>query len=148
MYSHSQIQRPLLVQTQYYIACNTIYWILQHKYHICYLLHYLDNFFTASSPNLSECSNNLKIMLTLCKHINKPVKSSKIEGPSTHLSFLGIIINTVNIQASISEERKQDLLSLLLSFKSHCKCTKQQLLSLIGKLSFACKVIDIPQTIN
>ena len=41
------------------------------------------------------------------------MKSSKIEGPSTRLSFLGIIIDTSNMQASISEERKQNLSSLL-----------------------------------
>ena len=80
-------------------------------------------------------------MLSLCEHINVPVKSSKIKGPSTCLSFLGIIIDTSNMQAGISEERKQDLSSLLLSFKCRQKCTKQQLLSLTGKLSFACKVI-------
>ena len=32
-------------------------------------------------------------------------------GPSTHLSFLGIIINTINMLASISEKCKQNLLS-------------------------------------
>ena len=120
---------------------TAIHWILQHRYHVCYLLHYLDNFFAAGSPDSEECSNNLKTMLSLCEHINAPIKSSKIEGPSTHLSFLGIIIDTAEMQASISEDHKQDLLSLLLSFESHHNCTKQQLLSLIGKLSFACKVI-------
>ena len=54
-------------------------------------------------------------MLSLCEHINAPVKSSKIEGPSTHLTFLGIIIDMSSMQASISEEHKQDLLS----FKCH-----------------------------
>ena len=29
-----------------------------------------------------------------------------------------------------------------MSFKSHCKYTKQQLVSLIGKLPFACKVVS------
>ena len=43
--------------------------------------------------------------------------------------------------ASISEEHKQDLISSLQSLLQHSKCTKRQLLSLIGKLSFACKVI-------
>ena len=120
---------------------TAIHWILQHRYQVRHLLHYLDDFFSAGSPDSEECSNNLKTMLSLCEHINAPVKSSKIEGPSTRLSFLGIIIDTAEMQASISEDRKQDLLSLLLSFKSRHKCTKQQLLSLIGKLSFACKVI-------
>ena len=59
---------------------TAIHWILQHKYHVCYLLHYLDDFFTAGSPDSSECSNNLTTMLSLCEHINAPVKPSKIEG--------------------------------------------------------------------
>ena len=119
----------------------TIHWTRQHRHHVCYLLLYLDNFFTAGSPDTNECYNNLMTMLALCKHINAPVKPSKIVGSSTCLLFLGIIIDTTNMQASISEDHKPDLLSLLLSLKSHHKRTKQQLLSLIGKLSFGCKVI-------
>ena len=69
-----------------------IHWTLQHKYHVHYLLHYLDDFFTARSPASDECSNNLITTLSLCEHINAPVKPPKIEFPSTYLSFLGIII--------------------------------------------------------
>ena len=42
--------------------------------------------------------------------------------------------------ASISDERKSLMLELQ-SFTTRKKCTKRQLLSLIGKLSFACKVV-------
>ena len=71
---------------------TAIHWILQHRYHVRHFLHYLDDVFTVGSPDSEECSNNLKTVLSLCKHINAPVKSSKIEGPSTRLSFLGIIL--------------------------------------------------------
>ena len=37
-------------------------------------------------------------ILSLCEHINAPVKLLKIECPSSHLSSLGIIINTTNMQ--------------------------------------------------
>ena len=80
-------------------------------------------------------------MLSLCQKINAPVKLTKVEGPSTNITFLGIVINTVTMTASISSERKQELLSALQSMIERRKCTKQQLLSLIGKLSFACKVV-------
>ena len=43
--------------------------------------------------------------------------------------------------ASISDECKSSMLEELQSFMQCKKCTKRQLLSLIGKLSFACKVI-------
>ena len=120
---------------------TAIHWILQHKYSIHHLLHYLDDFFTAGAPASQECSNNLSAMLSLCQRINAPVKPSKVEGPTTLLTFLGILIDTSTMTASITDERKQDLISSLQSLLQHSKCTKRQLLSLIGKLSFACKVI-------
>ena len=118
-----------------------IHWILQHKYSVYHLLHYLDDFFTAGAPASQECSSNLSAMLSLCRKINAPVKPSKIEGPTTRLTFLGVLIDTSTMTASITDERKQDLLSSLQSLLHRSKCTKRQLLSLIGKLSFACKVI-------
>ena len=47
---------------------------------------------------------------------------------------------------SISSEQKQELMSALQFMIEHRKCTKQQLLSLIGKLSFACKVVPAGRT--
>ena len=43
--------------------------------------------------------------------------------------------------ASNTDDRKQDLVSSLRSLLQQSKCTKRQFLSLIGKLSFVCKVI-------
>ena len=120
---------------------GAIHWSLQHNHGVRHVLHYLDDFFTAGSPCSTECSDNLQAMLSLCKHINAPVKASKIEGPSTQLTFLGIVIDTSNMTAGISQERKQDILFSLQSLRKRNKCTKHQLLSLVGKLSFACKVV-------
>ena len=66
---------------------------------------------------------------------------SKVEGPTTSLIFLGIHLNTITMKASISEERKSALLDELHWMKHRTKCTKRELLSLIGKLSFCCKVL-------
>ena len=118
-----------------------IHWILQHKYSVSHLLHYLDDFFTAGAPDTSECQNNLEAMLSVCQKINAPVKLTKVEGPSTSITFFGIVINTITMTASISSEGKQELLSALQSIIERRKCTKQQLLSLTGKLSFTCKVV-------
>ena len=45
------------------------------------------------------------------------------------------------MEASITSERKQSLLHELSLFYAREKCTKCELLSLAGKLSFACKVV-------
>jgi len=89
----------------------------------------------------TECADSLQSILFLCLTINAPVKSSKIEGPSTRITFLGIVIDIEEMTAGISLERKADLILSIQSFRRKDKCTKYQLFSLVGKLSFACKVI-------
>ena len=118
-----------------------IHWILTNNYEVQHLLYYLDDFLTAGPADSPVCSRNLNAMLTLCQNINAPVKTSKIEGPSTSITFLGIHLNTVTMEASITAERKESLLEELRDLHQQHKCTKRQLLSLIGKLSFSCKVL-------
>ena len=120
---------------------EAIYWTLTNNYGVQHLLHYLDDFLMAGPANSTICSQNLNAMLTLCEKINSPVKSSKIEGPSTSLTFLRIHLDTVTMEASITAERKESLLQELRYLHSWHKWTKRQLLSLIGKLSFSCKVL-------
>ena len=86
---------------------EAIHWILVNKYGVRHLLHYLDDFLTAGPSDSPTCNYNLTSMLSLCERINSPVKSSKIEGPSTSITFLGIHLNTITMEASITLERKQ-----------------------------------------
>jgi len=101
----------------------------------------LDDFFTAGSANSDTCEQNLHAMITLCKTLNAPIKPSKVEGPTTSLTFLGIHLNTISMEANITDERKQSLLQELTMLQHRRKCTKRELLSLIGKLSFSCKIL-------
>ena len=66
---------------------EAIHWTLVNKYGIHHLLYYLDDFLTAGSPDSPICSYNLNSMLSLCGRINAPIKSSKIEGPATSVTF-------------------------------------------------------------
>ena len=45
------------------------------------------------------------------------------------------------MEANITGERKQSLLQELTMLQHRHKCTKRKLLSLIGKLSFSCKIL-------
>ena len=80
-------------------------------------------------------------MLTLCQRTNVPIKAEKVVPPSIQITFLGIVIDTNATTASISNERKSLMLEESQLFVQHKKCTKRELLSLIGKLSFAWKVV-------
>lgn len=120
---------------------SAIHWIAQYNYSVRHLLHYLDDFFTAGAPDSQECAQNLASLLSVCEKLQAPVKQSKVEGPTTCLTFLGIVINTTTMAASISKERKDELLHSLQTLYTARKCTKHQLLSLVGKLAFACKIL-------
>ena len=76
-----------------------------------YSIIYVDGFFTAGSPGSVERLNNFQAMLLLCENTNAFIKTSKIEGPSTQLTFLGIVIDTDSMTSGISPESKQDFLS-------------------------------------
>ena len=49
------------------------------------------------------------------------------------------------MEANISKERKQSLLQELTMLQGRHKCTKRELLLLIGKLSFLCKILPAGQ---
>ena len=55
-------------------------------------------------------------------------------------------LNTVTMEASITAERKEFLLQELHYLCSQHECIKRQLLSLIGKLFFSCKVLPPGRT--
>ena len=120
---------------------EAIHWFLVSKYSVCHLLHYHDDVLTAGPPDSPICSNNLNSMLSLCECINAPIKSSKIEGPSTCITFLAIQLDTIAMEVSITPEHKEALLTELAQLYWRHSCKKIELLSLIGKFSFACKVV-------
>ena len=80
-------------------------------------------------------------MPSLCERGNAPIKPLKVESPSISLTFLGIHLNTTTMEASITSDWKQALLSKLLQLRYQLKRTKWALLSLIEKLSFCCKIL-------
>ena len=70
-----------------------------------------------------------------------PINKKKVDDPSTIITLLGIEIDTINMVCRLPQEKLLDLKSLLESWIVKKSCKKRELLSLIGKLSFACKVV-------
>ena len=69
----------------------------------------------------------------------------KVEGPTTVMTFLGIKLDTSAQQARLPQDKLRDIMAELNDFtQKHVQgstCSKWALLSLIGKLAFACKVV-------
>ena len=77
----------------------------------------------------------------VCDHLGIPVASEKLEGPTTGLTFLGIVLDTSAKQLRLPPDKLEELTGLIRCWLGRHKATKRELLSLIGKLSFAAKVV-------
>ena len=103
--------------------------------------HYLDDFWTCGPAEPShKCQTNLQLMLQTCSDLGFKVNPDKTVQPCTKLELLGIELDSENQQARISDERREEIMGLLLTWRSRKYCTKRQLQSLIGKLNFVCYV--------
>ncbi len=70
-----------------------------------------------------------------------PISPTKTEGPATKLVFLGIEIDSVSMTISLPPEKLSRLRVMIRDWESKRSCTKRELLSLIGYLQHACRVI-------
>lgn len=59
------------------------------------LWHYLDDYITCGAPDSDECQFNLQMLVDVCRHLGFPLAEEKLEGPTTSLVFLGILIDTI-----------------------------------------------------
>ena len=126
-------------------VADALEWILRHYFKVNHTFHYLDDFFFAGPAGSLACRRALQDMLSLCTALQAPLKAEKIVAPTTCLVLLGIELDTILMRARLPEEKLSALLEELRGFNSlHLNeglCTKRRLLSLIGKLAFACKVV-------
>ena len=109
------------------------------------VLHYLDDFFVAGSASSSECQDSLNTIMAVCEELQIPL-AEKQEGPATVITFLGILLDSENLEARLPPGKLQEIKQALSHWSRRQSCTKQQLLSLIGTLSFAAKVVPPGRT--
>ena len=120
---------------------DALEWIMRNKYYLKVLSHYLDDFFIAGPADSPQCRSNLIIIQQVFDKLGVPLAPDKLEGPTTVLTYLGIEIDSDDQVIRLPDDKYSDLHSQLTQWIGKKKCTKRELLSLIGKLSFAEKVV-------
>ena len=110
------------------------------------MLHYLDYFLIFGPPGPEECSKVLATALDLCARLGVPIVAHKTEGPATRIIFLCIELDSVSRMVQLPEEKLARLQTEVRSWRGRKSCTKQELLSLIGKLQHACCVVKPGRT--
>ena len=123
-------------------------WAL-HQKGMQHALHYLDDFLILGQANTQTCQESLAIALSLCDQVGLPVAPEKTEGPTTKLIFLGIELDTQSMQLRLPPEKRMRLLAAMAHWtgprgRPAARTTgkKRELLSLIGLLSHAAKVVQ------
>ena len=95
---------------------DMVEWILINSYQIQDLLHYLDDFTTASPPQSLQCAHNLATAMQVCQRLGIPLHPAKCVGPSTELVVLGIELDPFNQVACLPQEKLLALKHLISSW--------------------------------
>ena len=119
---------------------TAIEWIARHKLLIDLILHLLDDFLIVA-PSSDICETQLNQFLELYEFLGVPVAPEKTSGPANVLSFAGIELDSVLMEARLPMDKVQKCLDAIFTFLSRKKVTLKELQSLIGLLQFACSVV-------
>ena len=120
-------------------VADAVQWILYNK-GIQKRLHYSDNFIlVAESLQLAERQKD--ILLSMFQKLNIPMEESKLEGPSTCLTFLSIEVDTVALQLHLPSDKPANLKDILCDSIQRRTMSKKDLQKLTGLLQFATKVV-------
>uniref|UniRef100_UPI0037E76AD8 uncharacterized protein n=1 Tax=Semicossyphus pulcher TaxID=241346 RepID=UPI0037E76AD8 len=122
------------------LVSEALCWILLNQFRVPSVLHLLDDFLLIDPPHDGSGSSLGKL-----KHcfqvLGVPLSEEKTVGPDTRLEFLGITLDTIEMKASLPAEKLQRIRDISKSYCAAEYITKQQLLSLLGHLNFAMRVI-------
>ncbi|CAG2228931.1 unnamed protein product [Mytilus edulis] len=114
--------------------------IATQNYKILNILHLLDDFLTIDSPS-ADGERTMAIMMMIFKKLNIPVASHKTIGPVKCLEYLGIILDTEKMEARLPTNKVERICEFISKIYRKRKCTKRELLQLLGHLNFASRVI-------
>jgi Reverse transcriptase (RNA-dependent DNA polymerase) len=119
---------------------EAIVWIAEHNYGITKMLHLLDDFFVVDSTE--EDGWRTKALLTLLfSRIKVPLSEKKTVGPVQVIEYLGIILDSQRMEARLPVEKLSRIIQMIKSLLNRRKCKKRELLSVLGHMSFASRVV-------
>ncbi|KAK3099320.1 hypothetical protein FSP39_002568 [Pinctada imbricata] len=119
---------------------TALQWCAQTKLEIHNMTHVLDDFIIVESSQ-KTCNHNLALFLEMCKSLGVPIADEKTVEACQVITFLGIELDTINMEARLPDEKVQKCKIKISEFLTKSKVTLRELQSLIGLLNFACNVV-------
>ena len=115
-------------------------WIAITKPCCMAVVHLLDDFLFLNST-MQGYMHDLNTFLTLCKDISVPIAVDKTVDACTSITFMGICLNSDQMQASLPDDKMLKCRELLQLYSRKDSCTLRELQSLLGYLNFCCSII-------
>lgn len=119
-------------------------WILVHRMGLRAVMFYVDDFLIGGAPHSRECELAKRTALETFATLGIPLSANKlaVDGtPRTAIKFVGILIDTDAMQLRLDPERLREIRTLIGEWLARTHCTVKELQKLIGKLSYASKMV-------
>ena len=127
------------------ILADLLSWIVEAK-GVSPILHYLDDFLILAPPSSDTCLNNLNTVKEVYSQLGIPLALEMLEGQSQSLTFLGIVLDSKRMDAWLPEEKLLRICTQLAVWLGRKKATQHEILSLVGLLQHATKVVKPGRT--
>ena len=88
------------------ILADLLSWTIVQR-GVSFSFHYLDDFLTMGPPGTDVCQGNLNIFLSTYKELGVPLATEKLEGPTTSLTFLGVVLDSARMEIRLPKEKLQ-----------------------------------------
>lgn len=80
-------------------------WMIKDRTSCPHIMHYLVNYLFVGLGGTAACTDWLAAFQKLVKETGLPLAVEKTEGPATSLTFLGILLDTVQVTSSLSLDK-------------------------------------------
>ena len=104
---------------------------------VAHLFRYLDDYITMGNAEAEECKANMVTLLATCSSLCVPIAPDKCEGPATRLTYLGIEVDTIQMQLRLPEEKLRRVRATVIEWIGRKVGRRCELESLVGLLQHA-----------
>jgi hypothetical protein len=103
--------------------------------------HYIDDFIGMIKADAVHEPSQLDYFKNVCVELGVPLAEHKFEGPCTRLTFLGLEIDTIQMQVRVPVDKVEATREKIQQFLQSKRISLQKLQSLLGSLSFLCRAV-------
>ena len=97
-------------------------------------------------PDSSNCKQDSDTFIQLCSSLGISLVSEKIKDPTSSLTFLGVTIDTSKMEIRLPKDKPSRIQEMLEQWLGKKNATKWKILSLLGHLQHASKVVRCGRT--